>query len=75
MHSGPNQIIFVMNAVHISRLEPVTMQKVKIHFTHWGRDKMAAILQATLKKTNIFYENVHIVIKISLKFVLRRVSR
>ena len=39
-----------MNNIHVSRLEPVTMQKMIIHLTHWGRDKMAAILQATLKK-------------------------
>ena len=43
-----------MNNVHISRLEPVTKQKVIINLTHWGRDKMAAILQATFKKTQTF---------------------
>ena len=37
--------------------------------THWGRDKMAAILQTTLSNTFFFNENVLISAKISLKFV------
>ena len=37
--------------------------------THWGRDKMAAISQATLSKHIFLNENVTISIKISLKFI------
>ena len=39
--------------------------------THWGWDKMAAILQTTCLKCIFFNENVWISIKILLKFVPR----
>ena len=40
-----------------------------LFLTHWGWDKMAAILQTTLSNAFCLNENVRILIKISLKFV------
>ena len=43
--------------------------KHEMHLTHWGRNKMDAILQTTLSNTFSLNENVRISIKISLKFI------
>ena len=39
--------------------------------THWGRDKIAAISQATFLNVLFVNENVWISLKISLKYVLK----
>ena len=39
--------------------------------THWGRDKIDAILQTTSLNVNFLNENVWIPIEMSLKFVLK----
>ena len=58
--------------ISISILDPIKIDAVNSYrqllFTHWGRDKMAAISQ-TIFSNAFSYENVRISIKISLKFV------
>ena len=41
----------------------------RVQLTHWGRDKMDAILQTTSSSAFFFNENVWIQIQISMKFV------
>ena len=45
--------------------------QIRVHLTHWGRNKMDAISQTTFSNASFFNENEWISLQISLKFVLK----